>query len=447
MLDINLIREHPELIRKDLEKRGDKEKIPWVEDIIQKDAEWRKLRGEADELRRKRNILTEEIKILKTKGQDASQKIEESKSLPEIKIAESQLHQLEEKINFYLMHIPNILLPDVPIGQDDTKNKVLRTKGKPKKKAFQLKPHGEFLQDSGLANFSGGAKAAGTGFYYLLNDLALLDQALVRYATDFLLKKNYTLVAPPLMLNKKSYEGVVDLADFENVMYKVENHDLYLIATSEHPLCAMFNNETIDEVLLPLKLCAATPCFRREIGKHGIDTRGLFRVHQFNKVEQFVFCKPEQSQKIHEELIKNAESLFSSLNLPYRVVSVCTGDIGTIAAKKYDIEVWMPREQAYKEVVSSSNCTSYQSVRSNIKVRRKDGTKYYPHTLNSTAIATSRAIRAIVENFQEKDGSITIPKKLRPYMFGKKKILPKTAKNPRNIPKSKLSKKSRGKKK
>jgi len=222
------------------------------------------------------------------------------------------------------------------------------------------------------------------------------------------------------MMNRASYEGVTDLTDFENVMYKIEDDDEYLIATSEHPLCAMYQEEIFEERDLPLRLCGVSPCFRREIGSHGLDTKGLFRVHQFHKVEQFIFCRPEESWNLHEELLSNAEEIYKLLGIPYRVVSICTGDIGTVAAKKYDIEAWMPREERYREVVSCSNCTSYQAVRLRIRVRdpRDFESKRFVHTLNSTAIATSRTIRAILENFQQADGRVAIPEVLQPYMNG-----------------------------
>jgi seryl-tRNA synthetase len=223
------------------------------------------------------------------------------------------------------------------------------------------------------------------------------------------------------MIKREPYEGVTDLADFEKVMYKIDNDDLYLIATSEHAIGAMHMDETFENNELPLKYAGISACFRREIGSHGLDTRGLFRVHQFNKIEQFIFCKPEESWKMHEELLANAEDIWKQLELPYRVVNICTGDMGTVAAKKYDIEVWMPRENKYREVVSCSNCTAYQAVRLNLKYKKGEE-KEFMHTLNSTAIATSRALRAIIENYQEKDGSVTVPKVLRPYMNGVEKI-------------------------
>ena len=283
-----------------------------------------------------------------------------------------------------------------------------------------MKPHGELLQELGLADFEKAAEVSGHGFYYLMGDIARLEMALVNFAVDSLAKKGYTLVEPPLMLRRKPYEGVTDLKDFETMMYKVDGEDLLLIATSEHPIAAMLMNETLDEKKLPIKFAGYSPCFRKELGSHSIDTKGLFRVHHFNKVEQFIFCKPEDSWKFHDELLSNGEELFQQLKIPYRVVNICTGDIGIVAAKKYDIEAWFPRENLYREVISCSNCTSYQATRLNIKYRKGEE-KEHVHTLNSTAIATGRAIRAIVENYQQKDGTIKVPTVLQKYM-GKKVI-------------------------
>jgi seryl-tRNA synthetase len=239
-----------------------------------------------------------------------------------------------------------------------------------------------------------------------------------------LFKNGYTSIEPPYLMKREAYEGVTALSDFEDVLYKIENEDLYLIATSEHPMAAMFKDEVLKEEELPLKLAGISACFRKEAGAHGKDTRGIFRTHQFNKIEQFVFCTPEESWKLHEELVRNAEELVQKLGLPYRVVNVCTGDIGTVAAKKYDIEAWMPAQNAYREIISCSNCTDYQARRLNIRYREKEGapTKGFVHTLNSTAIATGRTIVAILENFQQEDGSIAVPKVLRKYMGGIEKI-------------------------
>ncbi len=418
MLDIKFIRENSEIVKKDLKRRNDTEKIEWLNDLLKKDSEWRELKQKIDFLRSRRNTISEEINKLKKSenNNEAELKIKEASKIPsEIKNSEDKLNQLREKIDFYLMRLPNILHESVPIGKDSEDNVVVKKVGKIKKSKFELKSHGELIESLCIGDFKRAAKASGTGFYYLIDKLALLDQALKRFAIDYLVKKKYTLVEPPLMMNKKAYEGVTDLADFEKVMYKIEGEDLYLIATSEHPMGAMYMNEVLDEKELPIKFAGISSCFRKEIGSHGVDTRGIFRVHQFDKIEQFVFCKPEESWKIHEELLANAEYLFKKLALPYRVVNICSGDIGLVAAKKYDIEVWMPRQEKYAEVVSCSNCTGYQAVRLNIKYKKGEE-KEYVHTLNSTAIATSRALVAIIENYQEKDGSIGVPKVLIPYM-------------------------------
>ncbi|MBI2140551.1 serine--tRNA ligase [Candidatus Woesearchaeota archaeon] len=438
MLDIRFIRENPEAVKKDLEKRQDFEKIVWLDDLLKKDQEYRELLAASQELRHHRNVIAEEINRLKKEGKDISQKIKEAKELPvKIRESEDRIAALLEKLNFYQMRLPNILHDSVPFGKDGSENKVVRVWGQKPKHKFELRSHGELLEQSGLANFEDAAKVSGKGFYYLLGDLALMEWALQKFAIDFLVKQGFTLVEPPLMLRRKPYEGVTDLKDFETMMYKVESGgregenkdaevkgedsrdtgDLFLIATSEHPIGAMLMGKTVEESKLPLKFAGVSPCFRKEIGSHGLDEKGLFRVHQFNKIEQFIFCRPEDSWKYHELLIHNAEKLFQKLKLPYRIVNICTGDIGIVAAKKYDLEVWMPRENAYKEAVSCSNCTAYQAVRLNIRYQHGEE-KSFVHTLNSTAVATGRALRAIIENYQQKDGSIKVPAVLAPYMHG-----------------------------
>lgn len=423
MLDIKLFRESPDLIKADLEKRGDKEKLKWIDKVIEKDREHRALIQQSQKLREQRNKVTEEIDALKREGKDFSTKIAEAKQIPEkIKEFDTKTAELKQDINYYLMRFPNILHNSVPIGKDDSENVEVRRGGKPKKLSFKPEHHGSLTQKLGIADFERAVKISGAGFFFLKSDLALLDMALQRFAVDILLKKGYVLVQPPFMMKRKAYEGVTDLADFENVMYKIDGEDLYLIATSEHPMGAMYMNEILDEKMLPIKLCGISACFRREIGKHGIDERGLFRVHQFNKIEQFIFCKPEESWKLHEELCKNAEEVLKKLKIPYNVTNICTGDIGTVAAKKYDINGWSPRENRYIELMSCSNCTAYQSARLNIKYRKKNGEKEYVHTLNSTMVATTRTLRCIIENYQSKEGSIKIPKVLQKYMNGVKEI-------------------------
>lgn len=421
MLDIKFVREHPEIVKKDLQKRQDNEKLAWVDDLLKNDSEYRKLLQENQKLRQRKNEITDEINQLRKKGEEIKDKVKEAKELPEnIKKSDERLEELKDKITYHLMRLPNVLHESVPFGKDGNDNVVVKEHGEKPKFDFELKPHGELLESLGLANFEKAAEVSGHGFYYLMGDIARLELALVNFAVDFLSEKGYTLVEPPLMLRRKPYEGVTDLKDFETMMYKIDGEDLLLIATSEHPIAAMLMNETYEEKQLPLKFVGLSPCFRKELGSHSIDTRGIFRVHHFNKIEQFIFCKPEDSWKFHEELLANAEHLFHQLKIPYRVVNICTGDIGIVAAKKYDIEAWFPRENLYREVVSCSNCTSYQAVRLNIKYRKGEE-KEYVHTLNSTAIATSRALRAIVENYQQKDGTIKVPTVLQKYV-GKRVI-------------------------
>jgi seryl-tRNA synthetase len=422
MLDIRFVRSNPEIVRADLEKRNDTEKLAWVDDLLKKDVRSRELKIETDALRQRRNTIAREINALRKSGHDASPLMAEAAALPQkIREHDEEQDEIAHAIRHYLMRLPNILDPGVPVGKDDTENVEIRRVGIVRKFGFELKNHGQLAVDKGWADFERATKISGAGFYFLKGSLVLLDMALQRYAIDLLVQKGFTPVIPPYMINRPSYEGVTDLEDFEKVMYKIEGDDSYLIATSEHPIGAMHKDEIFEEKDLPLRLAGISPCFRREIGAHGLDTKGLFRVHQFTKVEQFVFCKPEDSWRIHEELLSNAEEVFQNLEIPYRVVNICTGDIGTVAAKKYDIEAWMPRENEYREVVSCSNCTSYQAVRLNIRVRDKSDfeSKQNVHTLNSTAIATSRVMRAILENYQEKEGSVEIPRVLRPYMNDK----------------------------
>ena len=428
MHDIKFLKANPAIVKKDIEKRGDKEKVPWVAEVVDKHEEWKELKGRIDNLRQSRNALSADINQLQKQGKSIAAKVKEAKELPQkIAAAEEKLRQLEARVAFILQRLPNVLHESVPLGKDDTENKELRKWGTIKKHGFELKTHSELLEQLGLADFESSTKISGAGFYFLKGDLVRLELALVNFAAAEMEKKGFTLIAPPLMMHRKPYETVTDLAAFEDVMYKVdegrkEEESSYLIATSEHPIAAMMMDETLDEKQLPLRLCGISTCFRKEIGSHGVDTRGLFRVHQFSKVEQFVFSKPEDSWKIHEELLKNAEGIMQQLKIPFRVVSVCSGDIGMVAAKKYDIEAWFPRQNAYREVVSCSNCTSYQSVGLNVRyLDSKTGEKKFPHTLNSTAVATGRVIVAIVENFQNKDGTITVPDVLVPYV-GKKVI-------------------------
>lgn len=424
MLDIKLIREHPEVVRKDLEKRGDPEKIGILNNLIEYDKEWRMLLTEANELRHKRKMITAKVANLKKKGKDADKQLEEAKNIPEkIKKLEKQVDEYREKADLILLKLPNILHETVPFGRDETENVVERVIGKPPKFDFKPKSHTEIASDLGLADFERGTKVAGHGFYYLKGDLARLDFAIMNYTIDFLRNRGYTLIEPPLMMHQKPYLGVTDLEFFGDQLYKIENEDLYLIATSEHPIAATYMDEVIIQKDLPIKYVGVSPCFRKEVGAHGKYTKGLFRVHQFNKIEQFIFCLPEDSWRLHEELQKNSEDLYSNLGLHFRVVNVCTGDIGIIAAKKYDIEIWMA-DGTFREAGSNSNCTDYQARRLNIKYRKKEGQPPigFVHTLNNTALATSRTMIAILEQYQQKNGSVDIPKVLGPLMCGLERL-------------------------
>ncbi len=424
MLDIKLIRENTESVRRNLKKRDDVEKLQMLDRLVEHDFEWRRLLTKGNKLRHERRKITNEIARLKKAGKSIEQKIEEGRSLDgDIVALEQRVEICHKQVDNILMRIPNLLHESVPYGKDENDNEEIRVEGKPPKFGFKPKNHLEIAQSLGLVDDVRGSKVAGHGFFYLRGDLVLLDLALQRFAIDFMLKKGYQLVEPPFMMRRIPYEGATDLADFENVMYKVENSDLYLIATAEHPMAAMFMDEVLLKDQLPLKLVGVSPCFRKEVGAHGKYTRGLFRMHQFNKVEQFIFCLPENSWKLHEELQLNSEEIYQELGLHYKVVNVCTGDIGILPAKKYDINIWMA-DNIYREIGSNSNCTDYQARRLNIRYRDKEGQapKGFVHTLNNTGIATSRTMMAILEQYQQKDGTVIIPKALIRYMGGQERL-------------------------
>ncbi len=424
MLDIKLVRENPELVRRNLEKRGDHEKLKLLDDLIALDREWRQFLTKVNELRHQRRIVTEEIAKLKKEGKDTAQRMKEAKSIPEeIAKLEAQVEERKDKVNAILLRLPNILHESVPVGKDESANEIIRVVGKPPKFDFEPKNHLEIAENLGLIDAERAAKVAGHGFYYLKGALVLLDFAVTAYAIDFMTKRGYGLVEPPFMMHKKPYMGVTDLETFEDQLYKIEGDDLYLVATAEHPLAAVFMDEVIEQKDLPIKLVGFSTNFRREVGAHGKYTKGLFRMHQFNKVEQFVFCMPEDSWKFHEELQKNAEDLYADLGLHVRTVNVGTADIGNLAAKRYDVEVWMA-DGVFREIGSNSNCTDYQARRLNIRYREKEGMAPagFLHTVNNTALATSRTMLAILEQCQQEDGSVLIPKALRSYMGGMERI-------------------------
>ena len=419
MLEMKNFRENPEEILEDLQRRKLSDKL--VENVIKKDNQWRELIEEGNQIRAKRNSISKEIGELKKNGKDIS------KLLSEMAGVKDRINENEEltkntliERDSYRMIVPNILEKNVPVGNDEHDNKEITVHG-PKINTTQVKSHQEIIENIGGADLKRAAKIAGRRFYFLTGDLARLEMALVNYAIDILYQKGYSLTIPPFFMNREAYEGVVDLNDFEEVMYKVEEQDFYLIATSEHPLTARFKDEILELKEEPLRFAGFSTNFRKEVGAHGLSDRGIWRVHQFAKVEQVIICKPEESEKLHKEILDNAIEIFEGLEIPFRVVDICTGDIGTVAARKYDLETWMPAAQQWKEIVSASNCKSYQSVRLNMRYRTSEGTNF-PHTLNSTAIATTRALASIVENNQREDGSVAIPKVLRKWMANQEVI-------------------------
>jgi seryl-tRNA synthetase len=425
MLDIKLIRENPEFVKANLAKRCNPEVLQMLEELLTLDRGWRLNLTKLNELRHDRKLVTIEIAKLKKAGKEATDEFIRAQDIDQkIKLIEKNVTEQEQKIRDYLLRLPNLLEDSVPQGEDSNDNVQVKTWGTIPQFSFPIKNHIDLALNLDLIDMERAGKVSGSRFFYLKNEIALLDMALMNFALAELSKKGYTAVVPPLLMKREAYEGVTALGDFEEVLYKVENEDLYLIATSEHPMAAMFMNETLKEQDMPIKLAGVSTCFRKEAGAHGKDTRGIFRTHQFNKIEQFIFCKPEDSAKLHEELLQNAEDILQKIGLAYRVVNVCTGDIGTVAAKKYDIEAWMPAQNGYREVVSCSNCTDYQGRRLGIKYREKEGAppKGIVHTLNSTAIATGRTIVAILENNQQSDGTIIIPEALRKYMGDREKI-------------------------
>ena len=424
MLEIKFIREHPDVVKADLERRGATDKLDWVDELLQNDQKWRSVQVQANSLRQQRNKLTEEIAKLRKQGQDAAPVMHEAEAIPDkIRELEQEAGNLRERINQTLMQLPNIMHESVPAGKDEHDNVEIRKWGTPPQFSFKPLDHIDLATKLDLVDLERAARVAGARFYYLKKDLVRLNYALIGYALDFITQKGYTVMQPPYLLKREVLSGAVALSDFEEVIYKIDGEDLYLLATSEHALNAFHFGEILDGKTLPLRYGGVSPCFRKEAGAHGRDTKGIFRVHQFEKVEQFVFCKPEDSWKEHEKLIANAEELFQALGLPYRMVNVCSGDLGTVAAKKYDLEVWLPGQNTYREAVSCSNCTSYQAVRSNVRYRdRTSDPTEYVHTLNSTFVATERTLIAILENFQQIDGSIAIPGVLRPHMNGQDAI-------------------------
>lgn len=423
MLSVKFIRENLDLVKETIERRKDKDMMQALNLLLKKDEDWRSLKKNVDELRHRRNEVSMRINELKKQGKDVSELIAEAKTLPkQIKELEDKMDVLDSEIKNLLRKIPNIMHPAVPYGESDKDNVVIKEWGTKRKFNFPVKNHVEILEKWGLADFDASARVSGRGFYFLKGDLAKLNQALIAYARDFMESKGYLYVEPPLMIERRVIEAALDLTNIQQSIYEIKDSNLCLIGTSEHALLGMHDHQILDEKDLPLKYYSYSMCFRKEIGSHGINEKGLWRTHQFNKVEQFIYCTKEQSWDMFFELLQNSEEILQGLELPYRVIEICTGDLGIWKARSMDLEVWRPTINDYGEVMSLSNCTDYQARDLEIKVRRKDGTLEYVHTLNDTALATSRIMVAIIENYQNEDGTITVPKALRKYMNGQEVI-------------------------
>lgn len=431
MIDIKLLRENPELVKENIKKKFQEERLPIVEQVLKLDEKWRKEKQKGDKLRKNRNDISEKInKAKKSKDEKkAKELIKKAKELPD-KIAKNEIKskKLESERNYLLNQIPNIISERVPLGVDDSKNIVEEVIGKPKRFNFEVKSHTEIAEKLGIVDFDSSARVAGAGFYYMEGDLALLNQALIRFTIDKMTKKGFRYVETPLILNNEIIDRVTDLNDQEVMIYRIANDDKSLIGTSEHSLISRYVDQEINSNLLPIKQTSYSMCFRKEIGSHGIDEKGLFRTHQFNKVEMVVICKPEESEKFFEEMKKITIEIFRDLELPLRVLRICSGDLGNLKYEQVDIEAYSPRKEGYFEVGSCSNLTDAQARKLGISTRIK-GERIIPHTLNNTAIATSRALVAILENNQQEDGSIKIPRVLQSYMNGQKFIRKTSSKN------------------
>ena len=416
MIDIKLLRENPELVKENIKKKAQDDKLPLVDNVLELDKEWRLARAEADNLRASRNKISEEINKAKKEKKPVDTILKKAKELPG-KIAELEAKEksLEEEIRQIMYKLPNIISKETPKGKDGSENPEIKKGGKIPKFDFAPKTHVELCENLGIADFDSSARVSGTGFYYIKKELALLNQALIRFAVDFMQKKGYDYIEPPLMLNEKSIYASMDKAAIEQSVYKIEGEDLGLIGTSEQAVLAMHSGQVIPESELPKKYFAYSMCFRKEVGAHGINEKGLWRTHQFNKVEQFIFCRPEDSIKLYEELLNNSVEILEELELPYRVIEICTGDLADWKYRSADLEVWRPTIKAYGEVMSLSNCTDYQARKLDIKCADKNGNRRVLHTLNDTALATSRILVTLLENNQQKDGSINIPKALWKY--------------------------------
>ena len=427
MIDIKLIRENKELVKENIKKKFQEQKLPLVDEIYDLDIEYRKTKTEADNARSKINTLSKEIgNFMRNKDIEGANKLKEevSEYKNKIPMLEEKEVELEKQIKEKMMVIPNIVADDVPIGKDDKENVEEQKFGEPKVPDYEI-PYNADILDSicGLDKESAG-RTSGNGFYYLLGDAARLTSAMLAYARDYMIDKGFIYAIPPVMIRSDVVTGVMSFEEMDAMMYKIEGEDLFLIGTSEHSMIGKFNNQMLKEKELPITMTSYSPCFRKEVGAHGIEERGIYRVHQFEKQEMIVICKPEDSDIWYEKMWRYTVEIFNNLNIPVRKLVCCTGDLADLKYRSCDIEAWSPRQKTYFEVGSCSNLTDAQARRLGIRYKKEDGTKEYAHTLNNTVLASTRALIAFLENNLQADGTINIPEVLRPYMGGKDKIVP-----------------------
>ena len=427
MIDIKFLRENPEVVKENIRKKFQDSKLPLVDEVIELDAESRKTQQEADDLRANRNKISKEIGALMAKGlkEEAEQKKAEvaagAKRLVEL---EEKEKELEEKITKIMMVIPNIIDPSVPIGKDDSENVEITRYGEPVVPDFEVPYHTDIMERLNGIDLDSARKVAGNGFYYLMGDIARLHSAVLAYARDFMINRGFTYCVPPFMIRSNVVTGVMSFAEMDAMMYKIEGEDLYLIGTSEHSMIGSFIDQIIPEETLPKTLTSYSPCFRKEKGAHGIEERGVYRIHQFEKQEMIVVCKPEDSMMWYEKLWKNTVDFFRSMDIPVRQLECCSGDLADLKVKSCDVEAWSPRQKKYFEVGSCSNLGDAQARRLRIRIKGADGKLYLAHTLNNTCVATPRMLIAFLENNLHEDGSVSIPKPLQMYMGGKTVLTP-----------------------
>lgn len=421
MIDIKLIRENPKLVKENIKKKFQDEKLPLVDKVKKLDEEWRELKYQEDKLRSERNKISQEINELKKEKKNVSDLIKKARGIPDeiLKIQEKRKN-LEREIQEIMYKIPNIIHKSVPIGKSDKDNVELKKIGAPKVPKYKILNHAELAEKLGGADFDSARETSGNGFYFITGDLAMLHSAMLAFARDYMIKQGFTYVIPPFMIRRKVVEGVMSFAEMYAMMYKIEGEDLYMIGTSEHSVIGRFIDKTISGKNIPITLTAYSPCFRKEIGSHGIEEKGFYRRHQFEKQEMVVICEPEGSYKWYDKMLKYTTEVFKQLDIPVRILEICSGDLADLKAKSCDVEAWSPRQKKYFEVGSLTNMEEAQARRLNIRIENK-GKIYLAHTLNNTVLASPRALVALMENNQQKDGSIKIPKVLWKYM-GKKII-------------------------